>query len=41
MNGRSWELYHYRKEKGYGQIPIMATHMGTTGISYHPDEIKR
>jgi microsomal dipeptidase-like Zn-dependent dipeptidase len=28
------QFYAYRKEKGYDKIPILATHMGLTGISW-------
>ncbi len=35
------QFYAYRKEKGYGDIPIVASHMGCTGISWAPEEIKR
>ena len=34
------QFYEYRREKGYQDIPILATHMGTTGISYDPDTLK-
>ncbi|MCB0570229.1 MAG: membrane dipeptidase [Phaeodactylibacter sp.] len=34
-------FYQYRKEKGYEHIPIMATHMGVTGISKDPRQIAR
>ena len=30
------KFYQYRKEKGYDNIPIVATHMGFTGISKDP-----
>lgn len=33
------QFYDYRKEKGYDDIPIMATHMGVTGISWAHTEI--
>ena len=33
------KFYQYRKEKGYGDIPIVATHMGFTGISKDPKVI--
>ncbi len=34
------DFYQYRKEKGYRQIPILATHMGCTGISLAPASIR-
>lgn len=33
------KFYQYRKQKGYDKIPIVATHMGFTGISKDPKEI--
>jgi len=30
------QFYRHRREKGYGDIPILATHMGVTGISRDP-----
>ena len=33
------QFYEYRKEKGYENIPILATHTGFTGISYHADAL--
>lgn len=35
------KFYQYRREKGYGHIPIIGTHMGFTGISKDPREIVR
>ena len=35
------QFYAYRREKGYDNIPILATHMGTTGISYTADNLKK
>lgn len=34
------QFYEYRQEKGYGKIPIIASHMGCTGISWAPEVIK-
>jgi microsomal dipeptidase-like Zn-dependent dipeptidase len=31
-----YQFYQYRREKGYQNIPILATHMGVTGISRDP-----
>ncbi|MCB0638751.1 MAG: membrane dipeptidase [Lewinella sp.] len=36
-----YELYQYRQEKGYDDIPILATHVGVTGISWDPQVITR
>ncbi len=33
------QFYAYRREKGYTDIPILATHMGFTGISWDPRSI--
>ncbi|MEY4134249.1 MAG: hypothetical protein RL386_599 [Bacteroidota bacterium] len=33
-------FYEYRKIKGYDNIPIIASHMGCTGISWKPEIIK-
>lgn len=35
------QFYAYRKEKGYEAIPIIASHMGCTGLSWAPEVIKR
>ncbi len=35
------QFYQYRREKGYADIPILATHMGTTGISHAPDVLRK
>ena len=34
------DFYHYRERNGYSNIPILATHMGVTGISYDPDIVR-
>lgn len=34
------DFYAYRKEKGYDDIPILATHMGVTGISSRQEAFK-
>ncbi len=34
------QFYDLRKEKGYENIPLVATHMGFTGISWEPESIK-
>jgi microsomal dipeptidase-like Zn-dependent dipeptidase len=34
------QFYAYRQEKGYGDIPIVASHMGCTGISWAPEVIR-
>ena len=33
-------FYQYRADKGYQNIPILATHVGFTGISYEAESIK-
>ena len=35
------QFYAYRREKGYEDIPILATHMGVTGISRSPMAISQ
>lgn len=35
------QFYAYRKEKGYEDIPIVASHMGCTGISMKPEVIRQ
>ncbi len=32
--GARRQFYQYRKDKGYDNIPILATHMGSCGLSY-------
>ena len=34
------QFYAYRRERGYENIPIIASHMGCTGISWKPEVIK-
>lgn len=38
--GTRFDFYEYRADKGYDNIPILATHMGCTGISYNPQSIQ-
>lgn len=38
--GSRKQFYQYRREKGYDNIPILATHMGCTGISWEPEIVK-
>lgn len=35
------QFYKFRREQGYGDIPIIASHMGLTGLSYSSLESKK
>lgn len=35
------DFYAYREEKGHGAVPIVASHIGLTGISWAPDAIQK
>lgn len=34
-------FYEYRREKGYTDVPILATHLGVTGLSWAPEAIAK
>lgn len=35
------DFYEYRRQQGYDNIPILATHMGVTGISWRPEVVSK